>query len=400
MNEVARNAPFRILLWLTAAFALSATLLSALPAEAHSFTKSDGNDSPSKIDLRSVSVSHTSTGVVHKVRTWNSWTPVSLQHDSFFVIGINKDDDPAYERCAFIFYTSRLRGELSNCGSRFIRFLPVAKVNATTAKITIPKTLLRPVYKWFVQSIWVGAAPCRNGCNDFAPNVLPDILHDLTPPVVTMPSPDPIRVWEGIEGTGPSFRFPFNVTDPGGSWGSGIATWKIQRRLVGSSIWTDTGVSGTGAGDQDPLIPGVEETRADYRVVATDRHSNRTNGTPRLVYVPTDDDDLAPEDFSVAPTPSGADLTAFGGGYSLMATSDVFTYPFSPVGPECTFELIGPGNGTWEITVTADGGSEVTRSGADFPDEPRQTIYSDDSCATTYVVTVTAGTFGLDAVLG
>ena len=153
------------------AFLLLAGMLLTGPASAHTFTRNDANDSASKIDLRSVSVSHTSTSVVHSVRTWNSWTPASLQHDSFFVIGINKDDDAAYERCAFIYYTNRLRGQLSNCGAQFIRFLTVAKVNATTAKMTIPKSRGRRRLS-LVREQLLGRErrPCQNVCRDFAPN--------------------------------------------------------------------------------------------------------------------------------------------------------------------------------------------------------------------------------------
>ena len=118
------RSPRRSSRYLLAAIALLLVWsLPAGPAAAHTFTRNDANDSASKIDLRSVSVSHTSTSVVHSVRTWNSWTPASLQHDSFFLIGINKDNDAAYERCAFIYYTNRLRGQLSNCGAQFIRYL-------------------------------------------------------------------------------------------------------------------------------------------------------------------------------------------------------------------------------------------------------------------------------------
>jgi hypothetical protein len=103
----------RQLLLAAVAFLLVMGLLSAGPAAAHNFTKTDGNDSASKIDLRSASVSHTSTGVLHRVTTWNAWTPASLQDDSWFLIGINKDSDAAYERCAFIYFARRLRGLLS-----------------------------------------------------------------------------------------------------------------------------------------------------------------------------------------------------------------------------------------------------------------------------------------------
>ena len=124
------------------------------------------NDSASKIDLRSVSVSHTSTGVVHTVRTWNSWTPASLEHDSFFLIEINKDNDAAYERCAFIFYTNRLRGsalELSGRSSSGTCRREAS--NATTAKITIPKSQLgHGVLVGRGRASGSGRAPCRNVC--------------------------------------------------------------------------------------------------------------------------------------------------------------------------------------------------------------------------------------------
>ena len=115
-------------------------MLSASPAAAHNFTKTDGNDSPGRLDIRTASVRHTSTTVVHIVRTYNAWTPQSLGNDSFFVIQIDKNNNRVYERCAFIFYTNRLRGSLSNCGARFIRYLPVAKLSGTTARVTIPKS--------------------------------------------------------------------------------------------------------------------------------------------------------------------------------------------------------------------------------------------------------------------
>ena len=83
-----------------------------------------------------------------------------------------------------------------------------------------------------------------------------------------------------------------------------------------------------------------------------------------------------------------------------MAATDTLTYTFTAPGGDCTFELVGPGDGTWTIEVSADGGLATLVSDTDRDDLPRQTIYSDGSCATTYVVTVTAGTFNLDAVLG
>lgn len=378
-------------------FVLVAGVLSAGPVSAHTFTKADGNDSPGRLDLRSVSVSHTSTGVVHKFTTYNSWTARSLGTDSFFIIQIDKDhkdeaDRYRYERCAFIYYTNRLRGSLTNCHTRFIQFLPVSKVSGTVAKITIPKGQTGNVYWWVGATIWVGPAPCGGrGCVDFAPNNFPDILHDMVPPLVDMTA-DPLRVW--ADSTTPDFTFPFSVSDAH----SGIQSWSVQGREVASVSWT-TVASGTGAGAKSPDIAGAEGTRFDYRVVANDKQGNQTIDT-RRVYIPRDDDSLGPEGvFSVAPT-SVPDTGAFGGSYSQMAATDAFTYTWTP-GADCLFELIGPGSGTWDVTVTPAVGSATTIDDSLFTDAQRQTLYSNNDCgATSYVVTVNSGTFGLDAVLG
>jgi hypothetical protein len=263
-----------------------------------------------------VSVSHTSTGVVHKVATYNFWTSRSLGVDSFCIIQIDKNHDQRYERCAFIYFASRLRGSLTNCGAQFIRSLPVSKVSGTVAKITIPKSQTGNVYWWAAASLWVGPAPCGGrGCVDSAPNNFPDILHDMLPPVVNMVT-DPLRVWE--DSTSPGFTLPFSVSDAN----SGIQSWSVQARQVGSASWT-TVASGTGRGAKSPDIVGVEGTRTDYRVVAIDKQGNKRISPSRRVYVPTDDAHLDPADFSVVPAPAPPDVTAFGQTISEIVVWDV-----------------------------------------------------------------------------
>lgn len=374
-------------------FSIVAGLLSAGPAVAHNFTKPDGNDSRGRLDLRSVSVSHTATGVVHRFQTYDSWTARSLGADSFFIVQIDKNNNQRYERCAFIYFASRLRGSLTNCGATFIRSLPVTKLSPTAAKVTIPKSQTGSVYWWAGASLWDGPAPCGNGCVDFAPNNFPDILHDMVPPVVDMDlATDPLRVWE--DSTGPNFTLPFSVSDAH----SGIKSWTVQSHPIGSGTWTSV-ISGTGSGPKDAPISSVEGARLDYRVVAKDRQENRTAGPARRVYIPFDDDNLGSQGvFNVAPTPM-VDATAFGGGLSQMAATDTLTYTWTPPA-DCLFELIAPGTGTWSIRVTPAGGSETVKADTDIPDAPRQTIYTDQSCASSYTIEVTAGPFPLDAVLG
>lgn len=188
------------------------------------------------------------------------------------MIQIDKNNDRNYERCAFIFYTNRLRGSLSNCGASFIRYLPVAKLSGTAARVTIPKSETGGVYRWGAASLWDGPRPCARGCVDFAPNNFPDILHDLIPPVVTI-TQDPLRVWE--DSTTPNFTFPFSVSDAH----AGIQSWTVQRRPVGSLSWT-TVVVGTGLGAKGPDIVGLEGTTMDYRVIAKDKQGTRRSAPP------------------------------------------------------------------------------------------------------------------------
>jgi hypothetical protein len=387
------------LLVATVGLVLLSTLLFSGPAAAHNFTKPDGNDSRGKLDLRSVSVSHTATGVVHRFQTYESWTARSLGANSFFVIQIDKNDGPQgdYERCAFIFYTNRLRGSLTNCGAQFIRFLPVSKLSGTAAKITIPTSQTGSVYRWAGASLWVGPAPCGGqGCVDFAPNNFPDILHDMVPPVVDMDlANDPLRVWE--DSTSPNFTLPFSVSDAD----AGIKSWTVQSHPIGSGTWTFV-ISGTGAGHKDAPVSSVEGARLHYRVVALDRQGNRTVGPARLVYIPFDDGNLGSQGVFSGTSATVPNVPeAFGGSYTEMATAATLTYTWIPPAGDCLFELIGPSGGTWSIDVTAGGGSAQTITDADFAqDLPRQTLYSDASCVSPYVVTVNSGPFELDAVLG
>jgi hypothetical protein len=384
----------RQLLLAAVALSLVMGMLSAGPAAAHKFTRTDGNDTPGLLDLRSASVAHKTSVVVHSFRTFAGWAPSDLgRNSSFFVIGIDKNNDPRQaERCVLIFFAGRLRAQLINCitGSG-IGPLPVSKPNRTTVKVNIPKAQTGLSYRWAVVSFYVEKRPCLNGCVDGIPNLTSFILHDLIPPTVSMNTAT-LRVWEAD--TDASFSFPFTVSDTGGS---GVKAWAVQRHPIGSGSWTNV-VSGTGGGAKNPTINGTEGTRRNYRVIVTDKHGNKKVGPIRRVYIPTDDDSLDPLGFSVAPTPV-PDATAFGGSYSEMAASDVFTYEFTPTGTDCTFELVGPGGGDWSVSVVADGGVPTVIAAPGVGD--RVTLYSDNSCATTYEVTVDSGTgFGIDAVLG
>jgi hypothetical protein len=380
---------------------LVAGLLSVRSASAHTFTRSDGNDSPSKIDLRSVSVRHTSNGqnLLHDVRTWNSWTPRALGNDSFFIIQIDKNNDRTYERCAFIFFAGgRLRGSLSNCRRTFIQNLSVSKLNATTARIRIPRAQTGEVYWWVGVSYWDGPAPCANGCVDFSPNLFPDILHDLKPPVASM-SQELIQTWDVSSDM--TFPLPFTASDAH----AGLSQWIVQKRSLEAPTldWTNV-LSGSMSGALSPEILSTGG-RFFYRVVVADKQGNETISPMRLVYEAVDVDELVgPGVFAPAATPvQHAD--AFGGDYvPLDDPSDSYewTYDYQDGDNSRVVAFIGPGDGDWSVELLVNGTSVGVIGADQIPNGQRQTLHSVGTLAhdMTFRFEVISGTgFGIDAVL-
>lgn len=342
----------RRLLLLAFALVLIAPLLSAGAAAAHTSTRSDGNDSPSRIDLRSVSVSHKTTSVVHMVTTYNAWTPRSLGDDSFFVIGIDKNHDPSrYERCAFIYFAAgRLRGSLSNCRSQFLQVLPVVKPSGTTAKITIPVGQTGDVYWWYGASFWVGAAPCRNVCADFTPNRLPDIFHDMVRPTVVI---DAFPVLSTDFSASTTVPIGFTATDPGGS---GIDTWKVQSSPPGSPPWT-TEDQGTGGGSQIGYAELQEGSSYNIRVVVWDKHGNMDASATRNLVVPFDDSH-AMMSYSGTWAFDTTDASYFQSTHHTGVAGD--TVAFTVTGESVSI-ISGPGTGSVLMSIhSVDGDSQVT----------------------------------------
>jgi hypothetical protein len=335
--------------------------------------------------------------VVHTVRTYDPWKPQSLGNDSFFVIQIDKNNNRRYERCAFIYYDrGRLRGLLSNCGSQFVMKLPVTKLNGTTTRISIPKSETGLVYWWGTASIWDGPAPCGKGCVDFSPNRFPDILHDLKPPVVTMPEPNFVRVWDG--GTTSDFTFPFSVTDAH----SGIRSWMVQRSpAFGPPAWTHI-LSGTGSGSKSPTLVGTPPGRFKFRVVSVDKHGNQAIGNPRYVHVPADVSTSGPGVFSDSGAAETPLAEAWGGGFVPLDVGDTYTLEVTTPDDGCLVELVGPGSGDWVVDVDISGFGQ-TIDASRFTDGPRQMLFSwcvNSSFPTTFTFTVTSGTgFGVDAIV-
>jgi hypothetical protein len=377
---------------------LAAGVTLAPPSAAHSFTKSDANDSPGRLDIKSATVRHDGTTIVHQLKTYERWKPSSLGNDSFAFVAIDTNFDDDFERCAFIFYAKRLRGSLTNCGRNFIRSLDVKKPSGTTASVAIPRGELGDAYRWVMFTYWTGAPQgCSDTCIDAAPNRPPPILHDLTGPDLSYET-EPLRVWEGS--TTGDFVFPFTVTDAF----TDIASWSVQGRLAGDTTWT-TLSTGSGEGSHDPSFSGVPPGQYEYRVIAVDGQGNTTEGPITPVYVPTDlDVDTGPG--TSAGGVNHHDTDAYGESYvAFNELTDSYSIDVSTGGSCRRFELIGPGTGDWQVQIT-DGLNPIGLiAAADLADAPRQRLYGEELCGdATRAFIVIGGTdgsagFGVDAVL-
>jgi hypothetical protein len=262
---------------LAIAMAALCTLATTETALAGTDTVRDRNDRPGPLDIRSASQGHSGTKVTHTIRTFANW-PIRILGPStpnFFSLEINTDRDRALERVVVIFSTPgrMIAGVFTRSGS-FLGRAGASRPNAHTVKVTIRRGLLGspPGYRWRALSFFRSPSPCGGGCLDRAPR----LAHDIAAPTVSFPQPPPP--------VSTSYNLDFTVGDIGGSR---IASWRLEQRDVpGPAPWTLVD-NGTGPGPQS--VPFTEAQSGDtdeFRVIAVDRHGNRTVSPIRAVTVP------------------------------------------------------------------------------------------------------------------
>jgi hypothetical protein len=219
-------------------------------------------------------------------------------------------------------------------------------------------------YWWFGASFWTGAAPCRNVCEDFAPNNLPDIFHDLVKPTVVI---DAFPILSTDFATSTTIPIGFTATDLDGS---GIENWKVQSSPPGSLPWT-TRDEGTGSGSLIGNVALQEGLSYNIRVVAWDRQGNMRASATRNLVVPFDDSH-AMMNYSGTWVVDATDGAYFQSTHHTGAATDFVTFTTW----DDTISIIsGPGAGTVLMSISSvDGVTERVISLDDDP--PRTRIYS------------------------
>jgi hypothetical protein len=234
-------------------------------------TVQDPNDRPGPLDIRSVSQGHAGERVKHTIRTFGNWPKALLGPDTpnFFALQISTDSDPRPERIVVIFSTpGRMVAGVFRPGGNFVGRAAASHPNGHTAEVVIRRALLgNPAgYRWQAASSFRGNRTCRGGCIDRAPNGA-RILHDLRDPGVSFPNPPDPPAGQT------SYNLDFTVTDAGGS---GIAFWQLQQRDAGTTAWTTIEEQSSTGQQTVPFVAATAGDTDEFRVVAEDRHGNRT----------------------------------------------------------------------------------------------------------------------------
>jgi hypothetical protein len=268
--------------WSRALVVTAAALVALVGAEvarAGKSTVQDGNDTSGRLDIRSVSQGHSGAKLTHTIKTFGRW-PSSLldeQHSNSFLILLNTDSDRVVERIVFIITTrGRLAAGVLTANGNFLGRADVSRPDRRALRVTFRKSRLgNPAgYRWQAFSSFQGSGGCGRGCVDRAPNGSGRVRHDLRDPTVSFPQPQPT--------TNP-YNLEFTVADAGGS---GLDFWRLEHRDSGTAAWTPLR-TGSRLGTKSFRFTEATSGEVDeFRVVAVDKHGNRTVSVIRQVTAP------------------------------------------------------------------------------------------------------------------
>jgi hypothetical protein len=386
---VSTKRPLRLIL--PAALVASALMLVPSPAGAHTFEKSDKNDTKGLLDLESISVTHDDGNLVYSLKTFKSWHPIWLSGQSYFLVAIDKNQDGTFDRCAFIiWYAGDLVGPLTNCGSHFIEYVPLSK-SGRTATITIDEGIVGGTHDWAAFTFYAEKKPCLHGCLDSVPNKHP-LLHDLK-------EPEPYWV---TSLTGQLYSTQLSLTNVvpvefvAEDADTGVASWEIQR-LIGN-VW-EPFTSGPASGElsEDIAVNLDLDEGQTYalRIGATDKQENFGYYGPWItMHVPFDDSNPGAA-YSSGWTTTSSDpdffqgtshVSAMAGATMTLTFSGRYFHVFGgPADGTATLSTDSGDEFLTETTLTAKG--EILGGGAWATEGPH-----------TITITVTGGTFVLDGI--
>jgi hypothetical protein len=345
---------------------------------------------PSALDIRSAAMGHDGALITHSISLYRPFGEENgLRGEWYLGVAFDTDADASdVERILFIFsYERGLHGQMvDERGRRVGSLVAVDQPNPRTAVAPFsPRLLGRPAsYRWFAFANSYGERSC---CFDTAPNRR-WVAHDIGAPEVTGPElvPPANSTWEST-----TIPVAFDVEDVGGS---GLATWTLRHRPLGSEAWM-TAETGTSGGPQTAAFTGTDGTSSQVCVQAIDRAGNVRNGELHVVTFPFDDGRLA-----------------YSGTWASAAITGAFqgtVHTSSEPGATAGFTLAAHGYPWLVVPPGYDGVATISLNGveqgwidASLVTTPRQRLainIQTVDAGDTFTFTVQSGTFPIDGLL-
>jgi hypothetical protein len=351
-------------------------------------------------DLSNVHLTPLKTADRFEVKTFTRFTASQLDGDRGWIeVDFDTNADRTYDFWVAVFYHKGKLIALQGHRSNVIRQLPARRVDPRTISFEITHNQLDGVhsYDFAAVSVW-RAAPCSNKkpCVDTIPNRYPLLRYDFTPPTVSQAVVPDIST-----NVSDTLTFPVSFKVKDDRFGSGLKSWTLESRAVGTTTWS-TEKKGTSGSPLVDVTAAEGETVA-FRVVAVDRQGNKTVQGIGQTSVPVDDRNGVLV-YSVAPTQT-ARSGAFLGTISAIAQNETVSYTVTLSDFLTDVCIIGgrpvTAATTAQATYAIDGGptSGMTEDGS-TPDLQQEACPSLSAGVHTIVVTgQTAEPFVVDAVL-
>jgi hypothetical protein len=155
------------------------TVLAALVAATSASAASigDPNDTPGKLDLRTVTGVRSQAGLLTvTIRTWNAWSnsvlPASGSQNRLFALFSIDGDSAAEYQARIVSVGGALVAVISGQGNQF-EPVPVTRVTGAKVRFTFPEDVLvgpNDPLGLAARSVFRGATVCPAACKDRAPN--------------------------------------------------------------------------------------------------------------------------------------------------------------------------------------------------------------------------------------
>ena len=363
-----------------------------------SISRKDGNDTRGPLDLSSMkltrgkqqdTISFTTLGRV-------SNAAIDPKNGNFAVL-IDNNDNRKFDFAQYVFFSKgKIRGLLYNLKTdRTVdRTVPTSRTGPKAFRQVIERTRLQSpgTYRIALFAVY-GASPCAQTCQDAIPNRFPLIPLDHRAPTVTW---DSAPLYSGDASSDLNAPIEFHFSDD--RFGTGIESWIVERRDIGSGTWELVG-EGTTA-HPTVAVPGEEGKSYDVRFTVTDKQKNWKHSSTKRITFPVDDDSATYD------PPVSQDVAASGW---FMGTRTGISNTVAPGTATFTFEggigsevcvMGGPADsGMATAGVVLDGDPQSSMDvDTSFPLHGRVACYTTDNADPhTLVVTGTsATTFWID----